>query len=101
MFLHFNLILSYLETDHLLYCRPDNVGGAGLSALPINVIYYNGVITNRTTAPYLPSCNEDKCKLNGSKAYTQVIGYYTTKEIHPTEVNQIGWENLKRLYPQV
>lgn len=95
------ILLDYLEFDHYLYCRPDNVGGAGLSALPLSFIYYNGSLTSNKTIKYLPFCNEEKCILNGSKAYEQVIGYYTTKDIHPTEVNKLGWENLNRLYPQV
>ena len=73
-----------------------------MSALPINVTYYNGSIQpNSTTYPYLPLCSGAQCKLDGKTAYKSILGYFTTKEIHPLEVIQLGWENLRILYPQV
>lgn len=96
-------LLKYLEFEHYLYCRPNNdSSGGGLSALPIDVIYYNGsVISGSKTDPFLPNCTGLGCRLDGKKAYAAILGYFTTKNIHPNDVHKLGWENLGKLYPQV
>jgi len=95
-------MLQYLEYEHLLYCRPTNVGPAGLSALPLDYVWYKGNKTTNRTDPYLPDCGRrPECRLNGSVAYELILGYFTTKDIHPLKVNELGWENLYKLYPQV
>ena len=30
-----------------------------------------------------------------------VLGYYTTKDIHPSDVSKMGWDSVKRIYPQM
>ena len=75
-----------------------------MSALPINVIYYNDTAVGVTSDHHLPLCTEgvgNTCEVNGSEAYAMTIGYYTTKDIHPLEVHKMGWQNINRIYPQV
>ena len=82
-------------------------GPGGLSALPLSIVYNNGSkVPGSKTNPYLPLCGnpdepEPSCRLNGSAAYEMILGYYTTKEIHPLDVNKMGWDNVKRIYPQM
>ena len=95
-------LLKYLETDYYNACRPDEKGPGGLSALPISVIYNNGsIVPGSQTHPFLPLCTGSSCRLNGSASYEMILGYYTTKDIHPLEVNKIGWANVRRIYPQM
>ena len=96
-----HLPCRYLENEHYLYCRPNNVGPAGLSALPLDYIWYKGNRTNNRTDPFLPNCSGSGCRLNGSESYHAILSYFTTKDIHPNEVHNLGWVNLERLYPQV
>ena len=93
----------YLEFEHSLHCRPNDIGPAGLSALPLDYIWYKGNKTSNRTDPFLPNCTRGmaQCRLNGSEAYHKILGYFTTKDIHPLAVHELGWENLNKLYPQV
>ena len=96
---------SYLENKHILHCRPDTLGGGGLSGLPVDFVYYNGTATkSMKTTKKLPIPDERgkfPTILNGSKSYEFILGYFTTKELHPDEVHQLGLKMLDRLYPQV
>jgi len=67
----------------------------------LDFIWYKGNKTNNRTYPFLPNCNGPACRLNGSEAYHAILNYFTTKDIHPNEVHNLGWANLDRLYPQV
>ena len=95
-----NFLFSYLEKDHFKYCRPDDVGAGGLAALPITKRYFDGKeVPGEPRNFSLPHCPE--CKLNGSMAYHAILGYFTTKNIHPNEVHELGKRQLSILYPQV
>ena len=39
--------------------------------------------------------------LNGKMAYAKIMQYYTTNEMKPDHVNQLGKDQLDKLYPQV
>lgn len=39
--------------------------------------------------------------LDGKRAYSMILPYYTTNDMSPDEVYQLGYEQLKKLYPQV
>lgn len=39
--------------------------------------------------------------LNGTKAYEMIMPYYTTNEMTPDTVHNLGYEQLKKFYPQV
>ena len=96
---------SYLENEHILHCRPDTLEEGGLSGLPLDFVYYNGTANkSMKTTKKLPIPDERgkfPTILNGSKSYELILGYFTTKELHPDEVHQLGLKMLDRLYPQV
>ena len=39
--------------------------------------------------------------LDGKMAYSEIMAYFTTNEMTPDDVNKLGKEQLKKLYPQV
>ena len=46
----------------------------------------------------LPKTSE---KLSGKRAYSMILPYFTTNDMTPLEVHQLGKEQLKQLYPLV
>lgn len=90
----FNL-LQYLEFNHSKYCVPSNVS-SGLANLPIDYVYFNGKKTNQTTTKVLPFGE----KLNGSEAYKSILPYFTTTNMSPDEIHELGWSMLNKLYPK-
>ena len=101
---YFVLVLfqsRYLQNNHSLYCRPDDAGPGGLSALPIKERYFNGsrVVNGTERNITLPLCNG--CKLNGSEAYHAIVGYFTTTDKHPKDIQKLGHQQVDILYPQV
>lgn len=87
----------YLEGDHFRHCVPSNVS-SGLSFLPVSFVYVNGTpnVSNRTTM-VLPTGQP----LNGSKAYLELLSFFTTINSSPDEVQDLGYKMLAALYPQV
>ena len=87
----------YLEKDHIQHCVPSNVS-SGLSFLPVSYVYVNGSanVTEQTTK-VLPTGEP----LNGSKAYIELLSYFTTTNSTPDEVNALGYRMLHNLYPEV
>ena len=71
----------------------------GLSALPVDYVYNNGVpdMSKRTTK-VLPIGKEP---INGSKSYEMILGYFTTKDIGADAVHKLGWQMVNKLYPEV
>ena len=39
--------------------------------------------------------------LNGSKAYTELLSFFTTTNSTPDEVYNLGYDMLRKLYPEV
>lgn len=39
--------------------------------------------------------------LDGKRAYSMILPYYTTNDMTPDEVHKLGYEQLNKLYPQV
>ena len=79
------------------HCVPSNVS-SGLASLPLPYVYVDGVPNlSRPTHPYLPSGE----RLNGSLSFEQIVSYYTTTDITPTEMQALGYEKLRSLYKQV
>lgn len=39
--------------------------------------------------------------LDGKRAYSMILPYYTTNDMSPDEVYRLGYEQLNKLYPQV
>ena len=91
------MIFRYIKEEHILYCVPSNVS-SGLANLPLKYVWFDGK-ENKSwpTHPYLPTGEP----LNGSWAYSQVMSYFTTKNMSPMEVQQLGKEQLEILYRMV
>ena len=87
----------YLETEHIRHCVPSNVS-SGLATLPLEYVWLDGKEnkswkTNRT----LPTGE----RLNGSQAYLNILSYFTTNSTTPSEVSNLGKEQLNIFYPTV
>ncbi|XP_031562253.1 uncharacterized protein LOC116298050 isoform X3 [Actinia tenebrosa] len=89
-------LITYLKTTYLEHCLPVNES-SGLSGLPLTHVYINGSKTNQLTYPYLPTGQ----RLNGSKAYESIMPYFTTSDITPNEVHDLGLKMINKLYAQV
>ena len=40
-------------------------------------------------------------KIDGNQSYEKILGYFTTKDIGPNEVHDLGWKMVNTLYPEV
>jgi len=70
----------------------------GLANLPLKYVWLDGKEnTSWATDPYLPTGEE----LNGSRAYSQIMSYFTTNAMTPMEVHELGKKQLGILYPMV
>jgi len=94
-----NLVVlhRYLENDHIQHCVPSKVS-SGLSFLPVSFVYVNGSanVTQKTTK-VLPTGE----RLNGAKAYIDILSYFTTTNNTPDEVYELGYTMLYKLFPEV
>ena len=91
------LAIRYLEEDHIQYCVPSSVS-SGLSSLPVSYVYVNGIANiSQTTTQVLPSGE----LLNGSTAYMELLSFFTTTNSTPDEVYNLGYDMLRKLYPEV
>ena len=90
-------LIDYLENDHMKHCLPKDVS-SGMGSLPVDFIYVNGKPTSKRTTKTLPMTN---IRLNGKESYRSILPYFTTSDISPERINEIGKERLSMLYPQV
>ncbi|KAL9986409.1 hypothetical protein ACROYT_G000554 [Oculina patagonica] len=88
-------LLKYLEFNHSQYCVPSNIS-SGLATLPLKYIYKNGNNTGVKTTGKLPSGEP----LNGTKAYEMILPYFTTNQMTPDQVYDLGEKMLNQLYPR-
>lgn len=86
-----------MEKVHLRHCLPQDVA-SGLAELPVKFIYLDGKATGNLTTQRLPITNEP---LDGKISYKNILPYFTTSDITPERVNEIGHSRLHALYPQV
>jgi len=91
------LIVSYLKMEHIRHCVPSNVSSV-LASLPLKYVWVDGK-ENKSwpTDPYL-STGEP---LNGKKAYSQIMSYFTTNAMTPVDVHELGKKQLDIYYPMV
>ena len=88
----------YLEQDHQRHCVPSNVS-SGLATLPLDHVWVDGK-ENKSwpTNKMLPTGE----MLDGKMAYANwIMPYFTTNEMKPDQVFELGLKQLKKLYPQV
>ena len=86
-----------MEKDHLRHCLPEDLA-SGLAELPVKFIYLDGNATSKETTRRLPITGE---LIDGKKSYKNILPYFTTSEITPERINEIGHKRLNALYPQV
>ena len=87
-------LLNYLEFNHSQYCVPSNIS-SGLATLPLLYIYKNGGIIGNATR-HLPTGEP----LSGKKAYEMILPYFTTNQMTPDQVYDLGYKMLRQLYPR-
>ncbi|XP_068693503.1 uncharacterized protein [Montipora foliosa] len=90
-------MLRYLEHEHSHHCVPSNVS-SGLAGLPLKYIWNDGAVNmSLPTNPTLPTGEP----LDGKKAYSQIMSYFTTNQMTPLQVHELGKTQLRILYPKV
>jgi len=90
-------MLRYVETEHIRHCVPSNVS-SGLASLPLKYVWLDGKEnTSWPTNQTLPTGEA----LNGPQAYSKIMSYFTTNEMTPLEVHDLGKKQLNILYPMV
>ena len=91
------LSLRYLENEYIHHCVPSNVS-SGLGRLPLSHVWYDGVEDkNEPTNATLPTGES----LNGPKAYSLIMPYFTTNNMNASDVHDLGKKQLEKLYPLV
>lgn len=94
----FVTLMSYLETEHMTHCVPSDVS-SGLSNLPLPFVYLNGTKTSEeTTNGKLPGT---ELRVTGKELYENTLHFFTTVDMTPDEVYDLGWAMLNKLYPEV
>ena len=91
------LVVRYLEDDHYRFCVPSNVS-SGLASLPLAHVWIDG--KENTSWPTNTELSTGD-KLDGKKAYAMILQYFTTNDMTPMDVHNLGKEQLKILYPLV
>ena len=93
----FYFLGRFLEDEYSDYCVPSSVS-SGLGSLPLEYVWYKGK-ENKSwpTDPTLPTGEN----LNGPYSYSLIMPYFTTNDMTPGEVHNLGKTQLKKLYPMV
>lgn len=69
-----------------------------MASLPLNFVYVDGVRDNsRPTTGRLPSGDV----INITYSYTKLLSYFTSGEISPMELRDLGYKKLETLLDQV
>ncbi|KAK3707602.1 hypothetical protein QZH41_017865, partial [Actinostola sp. cb2023] len=91
-----NNLFRYLREEHMLHCVPSTVS-SGLASLPLSYVYNNGTAdTTKPTTKRLPTGEV----LDGKKTYERLIGSFTTNNMTPDAIYELGLEMLNKLYPE-
>ena len=90
-------VYRYLRKVHIQYCVHSNVS-SGLATLPLPFVYVNNTADkSKPTNKSLPTGE----RMDGKKAYKQIVTFFTTNSMSPDEIHQLGFKMLNELYPQV
>ena len=88
----------YLEGEHMTRCTYTGVSSS-LADIPFPFVYLNGTKTNlRTSDGKLPGTD---ITVNGKQIYQDALRFFTSVDITPDDVYDLGWTLLNKLYPQV
>ena len=71
---------------------------SGLATLPLDYVWVDGKENKSWPTDKMLPTGE---MLDGKMAYSEIMAFFTTNEMTPDYVNQLGKEQLKKLYPQV
>jgi len=77
------------------YCPPDDIL-RGYHDLPVSFVYRNGTAIRPTTKK-LPTGEP----INGKKVYKKILNYFTTTDVTPETLNQLGRKLMDEYYGQV
>ena len=94
---HISFVDRYLEHEHYRYCVPSNFS-SGFATLPLAHVWFDGVENTSWTTNTSLSTGD---KLDGKKAYAMILPYFTTNDMTPIQVQDLGREQLAKLYPLV
>ena len=90
------LFINYVKFNYSQHCVPDK-DLSGLGTLPLDHIWMNQKEDkSQPTTKKLP--NGDK--LSGPKAYEMILPYFTTNDMTPNAIYDLGKRMLDTLYPQ-
>ena len=87
----------YLEHEHYRFCVPSNFS-SGFASLPLAHVWVDGV--ENTSWPTNTRLSTGD-KLDGKKTYAMILPYFTTNDMTPIQVQDVGKEQLAKLYPLV
>ncbi|XP_001640303.2 uncharacterized protein LOC5520476 [Nematostella vectensis] len=88
--------IKYMENEHSIHCVPSHLS-SGLATLPLAHVCRNGVADlSLPTTGRLPSGES----LNGSRAYHSILSFFTTTNVTPRAISDMGWARLKELKKQ-
>ncbi|EDO43630.1 predicted protein [Nematostella vectensis] len=89
-------LFRYLSGQHRVHCLPSNAS-SGLASRPVPFVFYHGQPNrSESTTQRLPSHHP----LNGKKAYERILRYFTTTNMTPDAVHQVGWKALRSYYAE-
>ena len=89
---------NFLTNEYLKHCPPDNIA-AGLSSLPLNYEYFDGLPDHsKPTTGRLPLTNDI---LYGKELYKKVLWRFTTLQVNPNDIYKEGMNLLKSSHAKV
>ncbi|KAK3740549.1 hypothetical protein QZH41_004318 [Actinostola sp. cb2023] len=88
-------MLRYFEFEHMQYCPTDDIV-SGYKDLPVSFVYKNGTAL-RPTTKRLPNGE----LISGEKSYKKILNYFTSTDISPETINELGFELIEKYYNQV
>lgn len=90
-------VFRYIKDEHIRHCVPGNVS-SGWATLPLKHVWLDGKENKSWSTNQ--NLSDDK-QLNVSLAYTTILSYFTTNDMTPTEVTELGEKLLDLYYPMV
>ncbi|XP_028402716.1 uncharacterized protein LOC114525533 [Dendronephthya gigantea] len=88
--------VEYLGKKHIRNCLPQDLS-SGLAGIPVDHIYIDGAPTIIPTTKILPITGQN---LSGKENYKSILTSFTTSDISPEEIYEIGKESLRKLFPK-
>ena len=88
--------INYLKYNHSIHCTPSQ-NSSGWASLPLDYVWVKQKPDySQPTTKKLPTGEP----LDGKKAYEKILPYFTTNQMTPDEIYNLGKTQLDKLYPQ-